>query len=430
MIPPPSDGPVLVGFSGGLDSTVLLHRLLRAGESGAHGLRAVHVNHGLHADADAWAKHCAAVCDALGVPLDIVRVTVEDRGHGPEAAAREARYGVFAPRVPAAGCLALGHHRDDQAETVLLRALRASGPDGLAGMPATRRFGRGWLWRPFLDTPRAALRAYAQVHDLRWIDDPSNDCDAADRNFLRNRVLPLLRTRWPGADAALSTTAALQRETVDLLEGADATALADARTLQADVLRLDRLCAEPAARRARVLRRWLAALGLPPLPREGVRWLDSALEARLDRAPRFDWAGCRLQRWRDLLHAAPIRAPLPAGLALAWTASAPLVLPGGDRLLLDGPVDAAPAWRVHARRGGERIALPGRAHTHALKHVLQVLEIPPWVRTRLPLLSDPQGRLLAAGDLVFDRDFDAWLRAGGRRLVWEMAPRPGERTIA
>lgn len=421
---PPGRGPLRVGFSGGLDSSVLLHRLAHGlADDARAALRAIHVHHGLEPQADAWAAHCEAACAALGVGIDIVHVDVDRRsGDGLEAAARHARYAAFAARLPVDGVLVLGHHRADQAETFLLRALRASGPDGLAGIPPARPFAGGWLWRPLLTQPRDALLAYATAHGLRWIEDPGNARDDADRNFLRNRVLPLLRERWPGADVAFSAAAALQGDTVALLDDEDARALADARTLDPAVLRVQPLQALPAPRLARVLRRWTASLALAPLPASGLAWCAATLEHPADdRQPRFDWAGCRLQRWRDLLRGTRPLPPLPDGFTAPWGGIAPLRLPGGDLLYLQGEAPAAMPWRVHARRGGERIRLPGRTHSHALKHVLQALAIPPWVRARLPLLSDANGCLLAAGDLAFDARFDVWLREHRLGLRWTRA---------
>ena len=192
--PPPLQRPLLVGYSGGLDSTALLHLLAR--EPAHRGLRAIHVHHGLQPEADAWADHCARTCAALGIGLEIVRVQVaRDTGEGLEAAARRARMAAFAQALENDGVLALAHHRDDQAETFLLRALRASGSDGLGAMRPWRRFGPGWLWRPLLDLPRQALVDYARAHGLDWIEDPSNASDDHDRNYLRRRVLSLLRER-------------------------------------------------------------------------------------------------------------------------------------------------------------------------------------------------------------------------------------------
>lgn len=418
-LPPDAHGRIVVGYSGGLDSGVLLHALARTPALRARGLRAIHVHHGLQAGADDWAAHCEATCARLDAPCSVVHVDVpRDSGKGLEAAARAARHAAFAAQLEPGDVIALAHHRDDQAETVLLRALRASGPDGLAAMRALRPFANGWLWRPLLALPRAQLRAYAQAHGLQWLEDPSNASDGADRNFLRNRVLPLLRTRWPQAEAALSTVATLQAEACALLDAGDADALATARTRDPAVLRLDRLRALPDARRARVLRRWIEGLHLHPLPARAVAWCNADLDTgRGDRVPCFDWAGHRLQRWRGLLQAAPVRAPLDAGFTSQWDGHAPLPMPDGGRLWLDGATDRHD-WTARARQGGERIRLPGRAHSHALKHVLQSLGVPPWVRAHLPLLVDADGRMLAAGDLAFDAGFDAWLRNGALRLHW------------
>ena len=419
-------GPVCVAYSGGLDSTVLLHWLAAQPAVRERGLRAVHVHHGLQVQADHWAAHCRATCEALGLPLDVRRVRVAaEAGLGPEAAARQARRASFATVLQSGEWLALAQHRDDQAETFLLRALRASGPDGLAAMRPLAPFAAGLLWRPLLDTPRAALLAWAQAHGLRWIEDPSNADTALDRNFLRHRLLPLLRERWPQADAAFARSAALCADTTGLLDDTDRAAL-EACRVDVATLRASSLLALPAPRRARVLRCWIDSLKLPPLPAAGLDAIErELLDARADAQARFHWHDADVWRWRDLLHAQRHRAPLPAGWHCDWDGSAPLALPGGGRLLLlpQGGGDLAHRpMRVHARRGGERIRLPGRAHSHALKHVLQQRDVPPWQRERLPLLSDPDGTLLAAGDLALSAGFDAWLRGHALHLHWHDAP--------
>lgn len=423
------DAPLLVAFSGGLDSSVLLHLLAGSAQANTRGLRALHVHHGLQADADAWAAHCQAVCDGLGVALRIMRVRVDQPSPlGPEGAARAARHAAFAAELRAGEVLALAHHRDDQAETFLLRALRASGPDGLSAMRAWRAYGEGWLWRPLLDTPRDALHAYAQAHGLRWLEDPSNADTALDRNFLRQQVMPLLRTRWPGVHASFARAAELQADAATLLQGDDARALASVRTADPAVIRADALQAWPTARRARVLRMWIDTLDLPPLPAQAIARVETELlGARADAQAAFGWSGAVVRYWRGLLHAGVRRAPLSADWSAQWTLDERLSLPGGGTLAIEGdPLTerdgefASPPLplRVHARRGGERITLPGRTHTHALKHVLQDLGVPPWERAALPLVSDAQGTLLAAGDLVYSASFDAWLRARGARLAW------------
>ncbi len=439
---------VLVGLSGGLDSVVLLHALASMpARPGA--LRAIHVHHGLHADAERWANACQRICDGVAVPLTIDRVeVVRDGGEGPEAAARKARHLAFETALRDDEVLALAHHQDDQAETFLLRALRGSGPDGLGAMQPWRSFGCGWLWRPLLDVPRTELLAYAQQHALQWIDDSSNADVAFDRNFLRHRVLPLLRERWPRADAALARSAALSAEATALLETEDAHLLAQVRGIDPKTLDVASLSLLPEARRARLLRCWIATLDLPPLPATGVARIESQLLAACAGSKaKFAWAGAAIRRWRGLLHADIQREPLPSDWQAGWDGASPLPLPTGGVLRLESaagaasatsfpaspsirqepPADPAPAiaWplTVHARHGGERITLPGRSHSHALKHVLQDLGVPPWVRARLPLVSAADGELLAVGDLVCSAGFDRWLRERGARLVCSDSPR-------
>lgn len=409
--------PLCVGFSGGLDSAALLHLLA----SHRHGtaLRALHVHHGLQAGADEWALHCERTCAALQVPLSVVHVEVIDGGEGLEAAARTARHAAFAGSLAPGEVLVLAHHRDDQAETFLLRALRASGPEGLAAMRRWRPFGPGRLWRPLLAHGRDELLAYAQAHGLEWIEDPSNADTRFDRNYLRRHVMPLLRQRWRHADAVLARSAGLCADAVDALDSADALDLAGVATADPHCISRTRLQALPAIRRARVLRRWIAMLELPPLPGQGVDRIEAELlAARADAQATFCWHGAVVTAWRDLLHAGPVVPGLPPDWHVDWDGAAPLPLPGGGILELQGATGFDAPVSVHTRHGGERLVLPGRSHSHALKHLLQDLGVPPWERARLPLLSDADGELLAAGDLVHSAGFDAWLRQRGARLLW------------
>lgn len=416
---------VVVAFSAGLDSSVLLHLLAHDPTIRERGLRAIHVHHGLHERADAWAEHCAERCHPLGIALDVVKVRVpRDSGLGPEAAARQARRQAFAAALRSGETLALAQHRNDQAETFLLRALRASGPDGLASMRPWRRFAGGWMWRPLLDTPRDALADYAAHHGLCWIEDPSNTDTALDRNFLRHHVLPLLRERWPHADAAFARSAALAAEASELLSTQDETLLASVREENRDALSVPALLALSAAQRARVLRHWVAVLDWPPLPAEGIVRIETDLlgtgraGASDGRAPRFSWRNVEIRRWRGALHAINTGRELPPAWSCLWDGREPLTLPNGDTLTLLGAEGFPAPLEVHARRGGERILLPERGHHHTLKHVLQEQGIPPWERARMPLLSAGDGTLLAAGDGIRSAGFGHWLDSQGARLVW------------
>ena len=418
---------VIVALSGGLDSTVLLHGLAARPAIRQRGLRALHVHHGLQAEADAWASHCQALCSSLAVPLEIRRVEVgRGGGEGLEAAARAARHAAFAAVLGEGEVIALAHQRDDQAETFLLRALRSSGPDGRAAMRPWRRFGAGWMWRPLLGQPRARLEAWARTRGLAWIEDPANEDPAHDRSFLRSRLMPLLRERWPAADQAFARSATLCAEAADLLAERDHAALealqgpdglAHGHHPGLPVAALRRL---PRPERARLLRAGTTRRGLAPRPAPAVDAITALLAARPDGDAGYRWADAGIRIWRGRLHALPLQAlaPLPTDWSHAWDGSGPLRLPAGGSLSLEGAAAFEQPLHVHARRGGERLRLPGRDHSHALKHLLQEAGVAPWRRARMPLLSDGQGQLLAAGDQLLSAPLHAWLQARGARLRW------------
>ncbi|HRA38902.1 MAG TPA: tRNA lysidine(34) synthetase TilS, partial [Pseudomonadota bacterium] len=192
-------GGLLLALSGGPDSSALLHALAAEPLARARGLRALHVDHALHPASAEWARHAQATCTDAGIALQVVPVDVRARGTGLEAAAREARYAALRAAQREGELVLTAHHADDQAETLLWRLLRGAGPQGLAAMRPLRRFGRGWLARPWLALPRAAICAYLDRHAIAWIDDPANADPRHDRSFLRHAVLPLLQSRWPQA---------------------------------------------------------------------------------------------------------------------------------------------------------------------------------------------------------------------------------------
>ncbi|MFA0922213.1 tRNA lysidine(34) synthetase TilS [Xanthomonas fragariae] len=419
-LPATPPGPVLIAFSGGVDSGVLLHLLAKTPRYRDTGLRALHVHHGLHSDADAWAAHCLSACDALQIPLQIVRMQVaRDSGLGLEAAARNARHAACAQALASGEWLALAHHRDDQAETFLLRALRASGPDGLAAMRAQRPFANGMLWRPLLAHGRADVLAYARAHGLQWIEDPSNADTRHDRNFLRNQVIPWLQQRWPQAADALARSAQLSADASDLLLHDDLALLPSMRTASG-ALDLQLLRGQPAARRPRLLRAWVSAGHAPPLPAHGIATLQQEIDNHApDRQARFAWQQVEVRRWRQCLYLHRPSATWPSDWQAHWDGEHPLQLPDGAQLQLHGPpgLRFAQPLRVRARQGGERITLPLRTHSHQLKHLLQALDLPPWQRQRLPVLWADK-HVLAAGDRIISASLNDWLQANAAYLRW------------
>jgi tRNA(Ile)-lysidine synthase len=403
---PADNQAFLTGLSGGLDSTVLLHQLATIRRC---PIRAIHVHHGLHPEADRWAEHCRTFCAQLGVKLDIIKVQVtNDAGKGIEAAARHARYAAFAAALREGECLVTAHHQDDQAETVLLRLLRGSGAGGLGAMRALRPFANGQHWRPLLGVPRAVLLEYAQRRRLKWVEDPSNADVHHDRNFLRKEVLPLLVGRWPQAVAALARSAMLLSEHEALLDEQTARRLAQVQGIDPNTLSVSALLQMTAPWRALVFRHWISALDLPALPATGIEKVEQELlTARPDAQAEFRWHGVVIRRWRDLLYVGALSPDLPTGWYTDWDATTFLRLPTGAKIRLvqngtntDAAAPMPGTLRVGARAGGERITLPGRGHSHAVKIALQDSGVPPWQRKRLPLVFAADGELLAVGDVL------------------------------
>ena len=417
-------GAIVVGFSGGLDSSVLLHALAALPPARERGLRALHVDHGLHARSAEWSAHCSAFAAQLAVPFIAATATVTASGKGVEDAARSARYRIFAEHLQQGEWLALAHHADDQAETVLLKLLRGAGPQGLGGMRAQREFGRGRLWRPLLNLPRQLLRDYAQAHGLRWIEDPSNLDTHLRRNFLRAEVLPRVTQRWPDATVAIAHSAAWARAAADFVDDHAQRALAQLKGVDPATLNWRDWLQLPDALRDPVLRLWLRALGFEEPAHFHVAELERQLRgAADDRAPCVRWDQCELRRYRDLLYAMRPIVPVSEHWQTSWNGS-PLALPGGGMLALrceDASATTAPDDRtltVHYRGGGEHIKPAGSTHTRELRLLLQEAGVPPWQRDRMPLIS-MNGELIAVPGLVLSAAAVRLCERLKARIVWE-----------
>jgi tRNA(Ile)-lysidine synthase len=422
-------GPILVALSGGLDSTTLLHALARSRAARERGLRAVHVDHRLHPDSAKWSQRCAELALQLDVPLQTCEVEVARApGLGLEATARRARYAAIEAMLGEREILALGHHRDDQAETVLLKLLRGAGPEGLGAMRRLRRFGHGHAWRPLLALPRASLRGYAEKHRLVWIEDPSNADTSLDRNFLRMEILPRIMRRWPEAEASIAQSATWARAAADYIDDEAEAALATLQGLDPATMRFREWLALPDALRDPVLRRWLRSIGLPEPTQFQVAELVRQLgEAAEDKQPCVRWPGVEVRRYRELLHALPPLQLPPLDWSAEFT-GAPLALPAEAgtlqlvALALDAPAPLldTPAT-VRFRRGGESLRVQGGAHTRELRDLLQEAGVPPWQRSRMPLVFDAAGALLAVADFWLSETGATLLARAGARLEWKTA---------
>lgn len=415
-----------VALSGGCDSVVMLYALSRLAITSEipFSLSAVHVHHGISPNADAWADFCTTFCQRCAVPLNIVHVQVpRDSSEGLEAAARRERHAVFSKC--AADSLVLAHHRDDQAETVLLKLLRGAGVAGAAGMLAERRQRSGpILVRPFLDVPRSVIKDYAAKHTLRWIDDESNDNLHFRRNFLRHDVLPRLAEKFSGAHESLARAAGHFAEGSQLLDDLAAIDHA-ALTASSGRIRLDGLNALSPARARNLLRFvWLKAGFRAP----DTRWIDEALKqlATADTLSEtcLSTADGEFHVYRGELYLIEHSPAVPDG-PLRWTGEIELPWMGGRVRFV--PVTGLGIGRnvldqgeasLRTRQGGERLQPELNRPRRTLRNLLQENGVPPWQRERLPFLWC-NGLLAWVGGLGVDSAFACASGEEGLMPIWE-----------
>lgn len=399
----PASHAGMVGFSGGMDSVVLLHALvqLRAQDALAFNLRALHVNHGLNPRAGQWQAHCAALCREWDVPFASVALDLAEAmraGTGIENAARNARYAAFTEQLGEREALLLAHHRDDQIETVLLRLMRGAGPRGLAGMPMLRTLGSGFLFRPLLSFDRSALVAYASEQQLHWVEDESNNATQFDRNYCRHKVLPLIEARWPAYRDSWSKSATLQAEADILLQELAEADLGKILGAACNELRLDDFTQLGKPRQRNLLRHWLRQLQLPEPGWNDLQQLTEAvIPAAANSGASWQADGYCITRYQDRLFALRTLEAIDRDATLEWNpVTQPILkLPHNGSLRArpssgsadDARLAVAVSGTLHVRYrdGGESLRLKGRPHK-SLKKILQEQGIAPWCRERLPLL--------------------------------------------
>jgi tRNA(Ile)-lysidine synthase len=415
LLPGFPDVRLVVAFSGGVDSTALLAALAANRPKGLR-VRAIHVNHGLHPNAASWSEHCRALARDVGVQLEVLAAKVaRPGGVSLEAAARDARYAVLGRALEVGEFLLTAHHEDDQLETVLLQLFRGAGMAGLAAMPDIAPFAAGWLARPLLSRSRAELLEWVRGAGLSWVDDDTNADETLDRNYLRRRVLPLIRERWRGVGSAVSRSARHAAEGQRLL---DMVARRDVERASSGAgLFVPTLRALQPDRRRNALRFWIAKSGARVPDTSRLEELAGpVIDARPDSCPRVAWGEVEVQRHADVLSinstaaqrgAHVPQAVEPPPIDWPWRSAPVLQLPGGTLELkpdAHGPIDldALPdTVTVRHRQGGERLRPRRGGPRRALKSLLQESHLPIGERARLPLVfSGPT--LLAAGSVWVD----------------------------
>ncbi len=376
-----------VALSGGLDSAVLAHLCRQADLPYALGF--IHINHQLQSVSSEWVEQCQALADRWSLPLICQSVNVCGDGDGLEAAARQARYQVFEHHIEEGDVLLQGHHGDDQAETVLLRILRGTGPAGLASIPSQRPLGSGYLLRPLLAWSQAEIRDYANWFGLDWIDDPSNQDLNIDRNYIRHKVVPLLEARWPKAKNQLSRLADLASEQQRVLDQwADQAAGWSEDAL--DQLSLAALTVLTHEQQRLMLRRWIT-VNKAPMPTEAqLSQIQYQAQVRQDATPCVSWGGWQMRRHKGqlyLLSSSPEVSVLTQDRIWPYPQHA-LTLDNGEVILWpEGLPHPGPMAKVEIRlrKGGEKIQVSAVLRK-SIKKLLQDADIPVWRRSQIVLV--------------------------------------------
>jgi len=427
---------IWVGYSGGLDSSVLLHAVLAMQLPVT--VKALHVNHQLSANAPQWQAHCERSAESWQCPIVSRIVEVREQGKGLEAAARSARYCAFDAVLAAGDILLTAHHAEDQAETLLLRLVRGAGLKGLAAIKRERWLlgaaNNKRLLRPLLDVSLMAFKDYAEAQGLQWIEDESNRDVRFNRNFLRHQLLPLLAQRWPNASMKIGEAASLLSDADDLLEAylKEDLAACDPRQERLGVsLDLVRLGEFTRSKQKHILRYWLLAHAYPVPSQQQFIELEKLVNASVDSNPEVCWgsqsstlsegSGVCVRRYRKRLYLLPrITCEQPQTTNLNWDSSASL-----DVGLFQ--LSAAPSaskiglpmghYQVRFRQGGERCKPEGRNHSQSLKKLLQAYGLEPWLRDSVPLIYSDE-ELVAVGDLWICA---GWQQSGGLCVHWRTA---------
>ena len=395
---------ILLGLSGGLDSTVLLHLLASLkGQLDNVLISAVHINHGVHEDSDLWAEFCQDYCRRLYIPLYISRHDLAQVKTNREAVFRQTRYQVFADQLPTSGLLLTAHHQHDQSETILFNLFRGAGIRGLRAMKPCVSFASGFHLRPLLSVPNNLLNDYAQNHALKWIDDPSNTDTEFDRNYIRHKVIPVIAKRWPVAPGSIARSGENLLETEEIV---NEVGLQDIKFCKESVypgvientymgvLNLERLQQLSRPRRRNLIRLWLIINAeFTPSSTQLIQ-IDERL-CTDSQAGLFEYQGYQLRVYKKRLYLMQ-SLPEPAStiairatqgneyvvesLSLCIHITYPLTPRGNENQITPADIELS----FFSRQGGEKINRNGQ--TQELKTIYQDCSVPPWERDLIPLI--------------------------------------------
>ncbi|WP_061018605.1 tRNA lysidine(34) synthetase TilS [Vibrio splendidus] len=415
---------LVVAFSGGVDSRVLLELAAQYAKSHHIECCAVHVHHGLSNNADHWAEQCQTWCDALSVSLFIERVSLDiSRGESVEKLARDARYQAFKKHIRQGDVLVTGQHIDDQVETFLLALKRGSGPKGLSSMAKVMPFANAYIVRPLLSVTRTDIEGAARDMALTWVEDESNQDVRFDRNFIRHQVTPALTERWPSFRESVSRSAQLCAEQELLLDELLEPHLQQALGgNQSQSMSIAVLSQHSDLLRARLLRMWLNLCNQPMPSQKQLKLIwDEVACAQVDANPKLVLNEVEVRRFNHQLYVVKETKDL-SNWQSDISMEDSLVLPDdlGELHLISAASHGvsnqcdAQRFSLNTTSGTLRVifnpeglsAHPvGRGHSRKLKKLFQEYQVPSWLRRRTPILMDGD-RVIAVLGIFVDKNYE------------------------
>jgi len=382
-----------IAYSGGLDSAVLLHLL--ANSEYKEKLNVIHINHGLSPNAKQWEQHCQQQCEKLKLPLQIIKVAAKGlQGESPEAAARHARYSAFKGLVKENEVIVTAHHQDDQIETFFLQLFRGAGIKGLAAMPTSKTFAEGQLLRPLLGYSRNDLEAYAKQQNLSWIEDESNFDTNFQRNFLRHEVIPKLKATWPGMLQSVMRSVEHCQGANILLDDLAKIDYEHCIIKEGNTLDITELLSLSGNRRDNLMRYWIKSQGHPYPSQKKLFEIDkTVLAAKEDSNPLVSWENTEVRRYQKQLFIMKPLTPFDNNQMITWKdVTKPLLIPGLEislqpELLKSFSNLEKSQVSICFRQQGQKVKVLNRPGSHDLKKLFQEYQVPPWLRSRYPLIS-------------------------------------------
>jgi len=402
---------VIIAYSGGVDSHVLLHACSTLKASfNAVNFKAIYIDHGLHQDSKKWTVHCQRTSENLGIDFLSEAVNAVDvKGDGPEQAARHARYDALRKHCLENALLLIAQHQDDQAETLMLQLFRGAGVKGLASMPRLAAFGEGYIGRPFLELSQQDILNYAAQCQLNWVEDTSNLELTYDRNFLRQQVIPLIKERWPAFAKTTARTASHCAEASSILNDYASTLLKG--NSSADLC-VDSIEGQTDKVKRLVLRQWLANNAVRMPSEKILHQLLPLITLTLGKSACVAWAEYQVRLYNGSLYFSEQQSDALPTKDICWQAEQ-IELPGSlgvlrKKRVMSGGISEH-FWlesrlSIRHRVGGESIKLVGSLGRKKLKKLYNEAKIFPWVRGDVPLIYIDD-ELVAVADLWLDERY-------------------------